>query len=56
MTVFIHIVRLADSPAEQEVTEASTNTYGNEQPSVECHCNQHKEIAERDLNDVQERL
>ena len=54
VTVFVHIVRLGDSPAEQEVAAASSDTHGNKQPSVESHRDQHEEITKGNLNDVQE--
>ncbi len=56
MTVFINIVRLGNSPAEQEVSEASANAHGNKQPSVESHRDQHEEVTDGNLNHVQEGL
>ena len=54
MAVFIDIIRLGNSPAEQEVPKASPNTHGDKQPCIESHCDQHEEITESNLNDMQE--
>jgi hypothetical protein len=54
--MFIDVIRLGNPPAEEEVAKASSNTHGNEQPAVEGHGDQHEEITEGDLNNMQERL
>jgi hypothetical protein len=54
--MFIDVIRLGNPPAEEEVAKASSNTNGNEQPAVEGHGDQHEEITEGDLNNMQERL
>ena len=42
--------------SKDEVTEASSETHGKEQPTVEGHGNQHEEIAHTNLDHMKSRL
>lgn len=44
------------SPAEQEVAHASTGCYGDAEISVVGHEDEHQEVADNHLNDVQKGL
>ena len=56
MTVFIDVNYHASSPSKQVISQACTQSNGNAQPSVECHENKHKYVADGHLQNMQEGL
>ena len=56
MTVFVRVFDGCPAPREEEVADASADGDGRTQPQVERHEDEHKEIADDGLDDVQERL
>ena len=56
MTMFVYVDYDTPSPAEQEVADASAESDGNAEPDVVSHEDEHEEIADDDLEDVQKAL
>ncbi len=56
MFVYLHSVRHISPPAKGQVAQTSARGNSDTQPNVECHKYEHEEIADHDLNHVQERL
>ena len=56
MTMFRDVYDNRFFPAEQEITNCCAEYYSETQPDIVCHEDQHEEIRQHNLHNVQERL
>ena len=56
VTMFVGILDQRPSPGEEEVAGAGPERYRDAQPHVVRHEDEHEEVAEDDLDDMEQRL
>ena len=56
MAVFVRVSYDRPFPSEQEVADARTQSDGDAQPHVECHEDEHEEVTDDNLDDVEHGL
>ena len=56
MAVFIDVNHFVELPSKDEITKASSQSYSKAQPHIVGHEDQHEEITNCDLDNVEEGL